>query len=163
MADHPESRRLIRLGISSCLLGEKVRFDGGHKRDLLITTFLGRHFEWVPVCPEVESGMGLPREPVRLVGNADRPRLRGVTSGKDHTAAMEAFSRFRVRALAAMDLSGYIFKSRSPSCGARGVKLYAGGGRGGGRAVGIFARHVLGAFPWLPVEEERRLNDPRIR
>lgn len=158
------SRRFIRVGISSCLLGEAVRFDAGHKRNPLVKELLGRHFEWVSVCPEVESGMGIPREPVRLVGDPIRPRMIGVKSAKDHTRAMEKFSRARVHALAEMDLSGYILKSRSPSCGVHRVKLYAdNGGPGVGSSRGIFARHLLEAFPWLPIEEEGRLNDARIR
>jgi uncharacterized protein YbgA (DUF1722 family)/uncharacterized protein YbbK (DUF523 family) len=154
----------IRIGISSCLLGQKVRYDGGHQRDAVITDLFGRHFAWVPVCPEVESGMGVPREPVRLEGDPDRPNLVGVKTGADHTRKMERFSRARVKALQALGLSGYILKARSPSCGMARVKLYGEGGTFAGRkATGIFARRLLTAMPHLPVEEEGRLRDPGIR
>ncbi len=154
----------IRVGVSSCLLGQKVRYDGGHKRDAVITDLFGRYFAWVPVCPELESGMGVPREPVRLEGDPDRPNLVGVKTGADHTLKMERFSRTRVKALQALDLSGYILKAKSPSCGMERVKLYGEGGTfTGKKTTGIFARQLLAAMPHLPVEEEGRLNDPRIR
>jgi uncharacterized protein YbgA (DUF1722 family)/uncharacterized protein YbbK (DUF523 family) len=158
------SRKAIRVGISSCLLGAEVRHDGGHKRDRLITDVLGAYFEYVPVCPELESGMGVPREPVRLVGDVDSPRMLGVRSGEDHTPGMERFSRKRVKDLALLDLSGYLLKAKSPSCGMERVKLYDGAGRFVAKnARGIFARRLLEGIPYLPVEEEGRLNDAKIR
>src|SRR5262245_12856687 len=113
----------IRVGISACLLGQEVRYDGGHQKDVYIADVLARHFSWVPVCPELEVGMGVPREPVRLVGLARAPRMLGVTSGTDHTAAMNELARRRVRDLARQGLHGYILKRGSPSCGMERVKL----------------------------------------
>ena len=114
----------LRVGISTCLLGENVRFDGGHKRDRFFAEMLGKHFEWVPVCPEVEVGMGIPREAVRLVGAAEDPRMVGVKSGTDWTRAMREWSERRLRDLADLRLSGYIFKANSPSCGMMRVRVY---------------------------------------
>ena len=157
----------IRVGISSCLLGQEVRYDGGHQKDAYITGVLARHFTWVPVCPEMEVGMGVPREPIRLVGDAAAPRLLGVTSGTDHTDRMNEFARRRVQELARRGLSGYVLKRASPSCGMERVKLYgeregeSGPPRRAG--VGLFARALLDALPLLPVEEEGRLNDSRLR
>jgi uncharacterized protein YbgA (DUF1722 family)/uncharacterized protein YbbK (DUF523 family) len=154
----------IRIGISQCLLGENVRFDGGHKRDPFLTETLAAYVQWVPVCPEVESGMGTPREAVRLEGDAAAPRMVGPRSGKDHTRAMTAFSRHRVRELEGMDLCGYVLKKSSPSCGMERVKLYTeGGGRPARTGVGLFARELMDRMPLLPVEEEGRLHDPVLR
>ena len=116
----------IRVGISSCLLGEEVRYDGGHQKDPYITGVLARHFSWVPVCPELEVGMGVPREPIRLVGAPDAPRLLGVTTGTDHTERMGAFARRRVQELGRRGLSGYVLKRASPSCGMERVNLRRG-------------------------------------
>ena len=107
----------LRLGISRCLLGEEVRFDGGHKRDNFLTEVLGRYVEWVSVCPEVEAGLGTPREAMRLVGNPQYPRLVTIKSGKDHTRALETMTTNRIAELKSLDLSGYVFKKGSPSCG----------------------------------------------
>lgn len=153
----------LRLGISMCLLGEEVRFDGGHKRDRFLTGVLGRYVEWVPVCPEVEVGMGIPREAVRLVGTPDAPRMVGVSSGADHTDAMRRFAAARVRQLAALDLCGYVFKKDSPSCGLERVRVYGRGGTPARTGRGLFAAAFMEAFPLIPVEEEGRLQDPRLR
>ncbi|HEY7206131.1 MAG TPA: DUF523 and DUF1722 domain-containing protein [Methylomirabilota bacterium] len=154
----------IRLGISACLLGEEVRYDGGHQKDAYLTGVLGRHVTWVSVCPEMEVGMGVPREPIRLVGDAAAPRLLGVTSGADHTDRMNEFARRRVQELARRGLSGYVLKRGSPSCGVEGVKLYRDEGAPPERAgVGLFARVLREALPLLPVEEEGRLDDARRR
>ena len=153
----------IRVGISSCLLGEEVRYDGGHQKDGYITGTLARHFAWVPVCPEMEVGMGVPREPIRLVGEPEAPRLLGVTSGTDHTLRMNEFARRRVRELERRGLSGYVLKRASPSCGMERVKLYRDEGPPGRAGVGLFARALMNALPLLPVEEEGRLNDARLR
>ena len=114
----------IRIGISSCLLGETVRYDGGHRKDAYVTGALSRHVTWVSVCPEMELGLGAPRETLRLVGRADAPRLVATDSGTDLTEAMDTYARARVGALAAEGLSGYIFKRASPSCGTERVKVY---------------------------------------
>ncbi len=153
----------IRLGVSSCLLGASVRFDGGHKHDRFLTDLLGRYVEWVPVCPEVEVGMGVPREAVRLVGTPDAPRMIGVGSGTDHSERMRRFSAERVRALAALDLSGYVFKKDSPSCGMERVRVYGASGMASRRGQGLFAAAFTAALPLIPVEEEGRLNDPVLR
>jgi uncharacterized protein YbgA (DUF1722 family)/uncharacterized protein YbbK (DUF523 family) len=160
---------LPRLGISRCLLGEEVRYDGGHKRDAYLLKTVGQFVEWVPVCPEVEAGMGTPREAIHLVSAGDgvpsgseRVRLVGVRSGEDWTAAMNRFARSRVRDLGKSDLSGYVLKKDSPSCGMERVRVHHEGmvtrtGRG------LFAEALLRAFPNLPIEEEGRLNDPALR
>jgi uncharacterized protein YbgA (DUF1722 family)/uncharacterized protein YbbK (DUF523 family) len=149
----------IRIGVSACLLGEEVRYDGGHQKDAYLTGVLAGHVTWVPVCPELEVGMGVPREPIRLVGDAAAPRLVGVDSGTDHTARMREFARRRVAALERQDLHGYILKRASPSCGLERVKVYGESGRPARTGVGLFARALTAALPLLPVEEEGRLAD----
>jgi len=159
---------LIRIGVSSCLLGREVRFDGGHKRNGFIVDILGPFVEFVPVCPEVEMGLGTPRETLRLVSQDDRIRLI-MADGEDHTAAMERYSRRRVEALAREDLSGYILKKDSPSCGMERVRVYRQPRREGADPVpeksgrGLYAAALIDRFPFLPVEEEGRLQDPRLR
>jgi uncharacterized protein YbgA (DUF1722 family)/uncharacterized protein YbbK (DUF523 family) len=157
-------RARLRLGVSSCLVGRKVRYDGQHKRDAFLVDVLGAFVEWVPVCPELEVGMGVPREPIRLVGTAAAPRLVAERSGADHTDAMLRFAAARVRELEALGLDGYVTKKDSPSCGMERVRVH--GGRGGPPrrdGVGMFARVLLERLPLLPVEEEGRLNDPALR
>lgn len=152
----------VRIGISSCLLGERVRYDGNHKRqDYLIETW-GRYVEFVPVCPEVGIGLGVPRPPIRLVGDRARPRAVGVRDATlDVTAPLEAYARARARQFD--DLSGHIFKSKSPSCGLARVPVYAGDKAARRAGRGVYARVVTDAHPLLPVEEEGRLNDPELR
>lgn len=152
----------LRIGISQCLLGDNVRYDGGHKRDAFLIETLGRHVEWVPVCPEVELGLGTPREPMRLVGDPHTPRLITITSGTDHTEAMERFSQQRVRELEGLNLSGYVFKADSPSCGIGEVPLLNTEGTETKNGIGLFARAFMMHFPSIPVEEESRLRDPKI-
>ena len=153
----------IRVGISSCLLGKEVRYDGGHKRDRYLTDTLGQFFEWAPVCPEVEMGLGTPRETLRLVGDASAPRLVfGKTRG-DQTDGMQTWAKGRLEQLARMDLCGYILKSDSPSCGMERLRVYGDGGMASKTGVGIFARALLDRFPLLPVEEEGRLHDLPLR
>ncbi len=153
----------IFVGISACLLGRKVRFDGGHKEDRFITHTLGRYFEWVPVCPEVELGLGTPRETMRLVRVGGENHLITNKSASDLTRPMRAFAIARVEELAAIGLSGFLLKSDSPSCGMERVCVYTGGGRPARSGRGLFAETLLKRFPILPVEEEARLCDPRIR
>jgi uncharacterized protein YbgA (DUF1722 family)/uncharacterized protein YbbK (DUF523 family) len=157
----PEPR--IRLGISACLLGDEVRYDGGHKRDPFLTTVLGPLVEWVKVCPEVEVGMGTPRESIRLVDEHGTIRLLTVKTGIDHTASMTAYSARKVRELTAEDLCGYVLKKDSPSCGMTRVKVYRGKEPAKRTGVGLFAQALLARFPHLPVEEEGRLTDPLLR
>src|SRR5689334_22010336 len=153
----------IRIGISACLLGDRVRFDGGHKRDTFLTDTFGRFVEWVPVCPEVECGLGTPREAMRLVRGDEHVRLLTVKTGIDLTNRMARFSRSRVAALAAEHLSGYVLKKDSPSCGLERVKVYGGHGIPARDGRGLFAEALVEAFPYLPIEEEGRLTDPRLR
>ena len=153
----------LRLGISRCLLGEEVRFDGGHKRDVFLTDVLGRYVEWVPVCPEVEAGLGTPREAMRLIGNPQQPRLVAIKSGRDHTLALETMAVKRLSDLEELDLSGFVFKKDSPSCGVERVRTYNEHGMPGRKGVGLFARAFLDRFPLIPVEEEGRLCDPLLR
>jgi uncharacterized protein YbgA (DUF1722 family)/uncharacterized protein YbbK (DUF523 family) len=153
----------ILVGISTCLLGEEVRFDGGHKRDSFLVDVLGRFVRFVPSCPEVEIGMGTPREAVRLIRLDGRVRLRGVRTEDDHTEAMEEYARRRVRELEAMDLCGYVLKRSSPSCGMERVREYDAHGNAARTGTGIFARILMEELPLLPVEEEGRLNDARLR
>jgi len=161
---NPSSDRAgIRLGVSACLLGDEVRYDGGHKRNPFLTDVLGPFVEWVKVCPEVESGMGTPRESVRLVDRAGRLRMVTVKTGADYTDAMTTYAEARVRQLAAEDLCGYVLKKDSPSCSMTRVKVYSGAGPGTRSGVGVFASALLARLPDLPVEEEGRLVDPRLR
>jgi uncharacterized protein YbgA (DUF1722 family)/uncharacterized protein YbbK (DUF523 family) len=153
----------IRLGVSSCLLGNEVRFDGGHKRDRFVTDLLGQFVDWVPVCPEVEVGMGTPRPALRLVRDQDFVRMIEIKSGLDHTRSMEKYSSQRVRGLGALDLSGYILKNNSPSCGMSRVKVYGKASMPKKDGIGLFAEALLKAYPSLPVEDEGRLNDAKLR
>jgi len=163
MNDDSPARRPIRVGISSCLLGEAVRFDGGHKRDPFLTETFGAFVEWVPVCPEVECGFGTPREAMRLVRVDNDVRLLTVRTAVDLTDRMAAYTRRRVAQLDAEDLCGYVLKKDSPSCGLERVKIYGTGGVPEKSGQGIFARGLVERFPSLPVEEEGRLSDPRLR
>jgi uncharacterized protein YbgA (DUF1722 family)/uncharacterized protein YbbK (DUF523 family) len=153
----------IRVGISACLLGQEVRFDGGHKRDRYITDILGKFFEWVPVCPEVEMGLGTPRETLRLVGDPGEPRLVFFKTHGDITDGMKAWADSRLAALAAANLSGYILKSDSPSCGMERVRVHRASGIPSKDGVGLFARALMDRLPLLPVEEEGRLHDLPLR
>lgn len=152
----------IRIGVSSCLLGEKVRYDGGHKHDHYVTGTLGQYFEFVPVCPEAAIGLGIPRPTIRLVGDSAAPRIVGVKDASlDVTDKMVAFARETATRLGA--LRGYIFKRGSPSCGMERVKVYSAKGHPVSSASGAFAEEFMKAHPLLPYEEEGRLGDPRLR
>jgi uncharacterized protein YbgA (DUF1722 family)/uncharacterized protein YbbK (DUF523 family) len=163
MASTGSDRDPIRIGVSSCLLGQEVRFDGGHKRDQYVTGILGRYVEWVPVCPELEMGLGVPREALRLVGDLAAPQLVTVKTGLDHTDGMLAWSRARVEGLRGMSLDGYILKSKSPSCGMERVRVYTEAGMPSRSGPGLFARVLMEAMPLLVLEDEGRLKDPRLR
>jgi uncharacterized protein YbgA (DUF1722 family)/uncharacterized protein YbbK (DUF523 family) len=156
----------IRLGISSCLLGEQVRFDGGHKRDPFLVQTLGPMVEWVPVCPEVEIGLSTPRESIRLVRDPkalDGVRLVTGKTGVDLTKQMRRYARQRLRDLTTENLSGYVLKKDSPSCGMTRVKVWRDTGPSERNGRGLFAAELLRQNPNLPVEEEGRLHDPRLR
>lgn len=154
------SRPLV--AISSCLLGERVRYDGDHKRDPYITAVLSKQVDWKPVCPEMGAGMGTPRPPIQLVGDASHPRAVRVSDPDfDVTDALTDYARAMAREL--MGVSGYIFKSRSPSCALDGAKLYDTYGNETGVVSGLYARLVRDRFPALPVIDELRLQDPDAR
>jgi len=154
----------IRIGISSCLLGQKVRYDGGHKRDRFATDVLEPFVEWVPLCPEVEIGLGIPRPTIRLErGPNGGERLVMPSAGEDLTSRMAEWAENKVGMLLSMDLCGYILKKDSPSCGMERVKVYDSNGVPARDGTGVFAEVLLRRAPHLPIEEEGRLNDPRLR
>jgi uncharacterized protein YbgA (DUF1722 family)/uncharacterized protein YbbK (DUF523 family) len=153
----------ITLGISTCLLGENVRYDGGHKHDRFLTDTLGKYVTYRPVCPEVECGLGVPRESMRLVGDPESPHLITIRTRQDHTERMVRWARQRVAELEKEKLCGFIFKSDSPSSGMERVKVYKDGGMPEKKGVGVFARIFMEHFPLIPVEDEGRLHDPLIR
>ena len=158
MADGP-----LRIGISACLLGQEVRFDGGHKRDAFLTKVLGPYVEYVPVCPEVEMGLGTPRETLRLVRQPAGLRMVTTRTGVDHTDGMQRWSKKRLTELESEELSGYVLKKDSPSCGMERVKTYGAAMMPARDGRGIFASALLERCPLLPVEEEGRLSDPTLR
>jgi uncharacterized protein YbgA (DUF1722 family)/uncharacterized protein YbbK (DUF523 family) len=154
----------LRLGVSACLLGTQVRYDGGHKRNLFLTDLLGPFVEWVAVCPEVEAGFGTPREAMQLVRQDDGVRLLTVRTRRDVTEQLDRAVAARLRQLASLDLDGYVLKKDSPSCGLFRVKVYGGSGGVGARTGrGLFAAGLAAAQPLLPLEEEGRLSDPVLR
>jgi uncharacterized protein YbgA (DUF1722 family)/uncharacterized protein YbbK (DUF523 family) len=153
----------IRMGVSSCLMGEKVRYDGQHKHDSYVTGTLGRWFEFVPVCPEFELGLGVPRESMRLEGDPEHPRLITNKTRRDLTEPMLAWCDERLKGLEQENLGGFIFKSKSPSSGMERVKVYSEKGMPSNNGRGLFANAFMEKFPLLPVEEEGRLNDPGLR
>jgi uncharacterized protein YbgA (DUF1722 family)/uncharacterized protein YbbK (DUF523 family) len=162
MATPPRPRP--RLGISACLLGQPVRYDSGHKRDPFCVDLLGPLVDWVPLCPEVEVGMPIPRPSIRLTGQSEAPRLIAQRSGEDWTARMAAYAAGKVEQLAHLGLDGYVTKKDSPSCGLTRVRVY--GPKAGPAArdgIGAFVRVLLERLPLLPIEEEGRLHDPLLR
>lgn len=158
-----QSMDKIRIGISSCLLGNPVRYNGGHQLDKYIAHTLGAYLEFTPVCPEVECGLSVPREAMRLKGDTGNPRLVGSNTGTDFTKQMTDYSRRRVEDLAELELCGFIFKSGSPSSGMERVKVYSEKGMPVKKGVGMFARIFMERFPLLPVEDDGRLHDPGLR
>ena len=153
----------IKIGISTCLLGEKVRYDGGHKLDRYITDTLGNYFEWLPVCPEVEYGLPVPRESMHLIGDPASPRLVTVRTGVDHTEGMKKWAEDKLRQLEKEDLCGFIFKSRSPSSGIGGIKVYTLSGMPSNKGTGIFGGAFMRYFPLIPVIDDGRLHNPNLR
>ena len=153
----------IKLGVSSCLLGEKTRYDGGHKWEPFITESWGPHLELLPICPEAECGLGVPREVMRLEGEPQAPRLFTVKTRIDHTGRMLTWTRESLVMLEAEDLWGFIFKSGSPSCGPARVKVYDPQGRPRKQGQGLFAGAFMTTFPLLPVADEVRLHNPQFR
>ena len=153
----------IRIGVSACLLGQEVRFDGGHKRSDFLVDVFGPFVQFVPVCPEVEVGLGVPRETLRLVRDRGEIRLLGNKTGADRTDAMSRYSDRRTAGLASNDLSGYVLKKDSPSCGMERVRVYASSGIPARDGRGLYADALIRRFPNLPIEEEGRLNDAHLR
>jgi uncharacterized protein YbbK (DUF523 family) len=158
-----------RVGISRCLLGDDVRYDGTNRRSTAVAA-LSADVEWVPVCPEVEVGMGVPREPIQLVAHPDgvasageRVHLRGVDTRTDWTRPMEAWASSRVAALAAEHISGFVLKARSPSCGPAGVLVHHPDGEATATGRGLFAEALAAVMPGLPLIDEETLEDPRER
>jgi uncharacterized protein YbgA (DUF1722 family)/uncharacterized protein YbbK (DUF523 family) len=153
----------VKIGISCCLLGNNVRWNSGHKMDKYLTNTLGQFVAYVPVCPEVEAGFGVPRESFSLVGDPEHPRLITFKSKEDHTDRMLTWAKKRVKELEKEDLCGFIFKSDSPSSGMIRVKVYSEKGMPMKKGVGMFARAYMDHFPGIPVEDDGRLNNPGIR
>lgn len=149
----------IRIGISSCLLGENVRYDGGRKLDRFLVETLGRIVEFVPVCPEVECGLPVPREPMQLEGDPEAPRLITILTRRDLTGQLISWAGKRVGELEQEGLHGFIFKCRSPSCGMEGVPIFHQGRTMCRTGSGIFAGLLIKHFPLLPVEDEERIRD----
>lgn len=159
----PSFDRKPRIGISACLLGQSVRYDGGHKHDTFLTDTFGKFVEWVPICPELEVGMGVPREAVRLAGNPTDPKMIAERSGRDWTGVMKRYALKRAKELVQLDLSGYVFKKNSPSCGVERVRVYTPKGAPNKQGRGLFAAAVMEHLPLMPVEEEGRLTNPSLR
>ena len=154
----------IRIGVSSCLVGEKVRWNGDHKQDKYVRQVLSKYFEYTPVCPEMEVGMGVPRETVALYGDVEKPKMISKKTQTDWTGPMQKYIKNRIDSLNSDDLCGYIFKSKSPSCGLGRVPLYSEFGSNKVKhGPGMFAKAFINSFPLVPTEDEGRLNDPRIR
>ncbi len=153
----------IKMGISSCLLGEKVRYDGQHKLDHYLKNVLGHHVQWLGVCPEVECGLSIPREAMHLIGDSSAPRLITVRTNIDHTDKMQGWVNQKLKKLEQYDLSGFVFKSKSPSSGLKNVKIYQDNGIPLKNGMGLFARAFTEKFPYVPVEEEGRLHDSKLR
>jgi uncharacterized protein YbbK (DUF523 family)/uncharacterized protein YbgA (DUF1722 family) len=153
-----------RVLVSACLLGRKLRYDGAHARDPYVANVLGRHVEWVPICPETECGMPVPREPLRLRGASDSPRMVTVETNKDRTETMRRWAEKRFRELEEAGLCGLVFKARSPSCGISGVKVFGlNGAPPRACGTGIFASAAQARFPLLPAADEESLRDPALR
>jgi uncharacterized protein YbgA (DUF1722 family)/uncharacterized protein YbbK (DUF523 family) len=153
----------VKIGISSCLLGKNVRYDGGHKLDSYITDTLGQYFKWVTVCPEVEYGLSVPREPMHLVGTVDSPHLVTIFTGIDHTEGMLKWAEKKLKELENKNLCGFIFKSKSPSSGIGGVKIYSPSGILSQKGTGIFGGAFKSFFPIMPVIDDRSLHNLSLR
>ena len=153
----------LKLGVSACLLGEKVRYDGGHKRDMFITETLGRQFELLRICPEVECGLPVPREAMQLVGDARSARLITIETRVDHTEQLLRWLEEGLRKIEEQHICGFIFKARSPSCAVCDAELIAATGTLTGRVPGFFARAVMRRFPLLPLIDEENLVVPAFR
>ena len=168
MSKHPAGKISVTkhkpaVGISACLLGEKVRYDGGHKLNPYLKDVLGQYVEWVSVCPEVECGLPVPREAMHLTGDPQSPCLLTIKTGVDHTKKMTDWARVKLNELEPLQLCGFIFKSKSPSSGMRDIKVYDSHGMPSKKSAGLWAMHFMKHFPQIPVEDDGRLNDPGLR
>ncbi len=153
----------IVVGISSCLLGEKVRFDSGHKQSSYVNKELVDYFEFVSICPEVGMGLPVPRPTIRLITNEERIALVDTKDyTRDHTDGMMRFTREKVAEIKDTEMCGYIVCAKSPSCGMERVKVY-GNGHASTDGIGLYTKHLMEQMPWLPVEEDGRLNDPVLK
>jgi uncharacterized protein YbbK (DUF523 family) len=157
------SRLKIKIGVSSCLLGNHVRYDGGHKLDYYLRDTLGQIVEWVPICPEMEAGLPVPREPMRLLADGMRTRLIAVETGRDRTDILARWVGIAMKRLEQEHVRGFVLKARSPSCGICDTPVFSAAGEIIGERAGLFTEAVLHRFPSLPVEDEERLRDPRVR
>jgi len=153
----------VRLGISACLFGGRFRYDGADKRDEQLIKMFSDKAEFVPVCPEVECGLSVPREPMHLTASPDKPRLIVISTGEDLTDVMKNWIEKRVEELASENISGFILKARSPSCAIDDVELHGANGVSFGKGAGLFARALMKRFPNLPVSDEEKLRVPRAR
>jgi len=153
----------FKIGVSACLLGQNVRYDGGHKLDRFITDTLGQYVSFVPVCPEAECGLGVPRESMHLEGEVHAPRLVTTKTKKDVTDQMLQWAKLRLKALQKENLCGFIFKSKSPSSGMERVNVFNEKGMPVKKGSGLFAAAFMKQFPLIPVEDDGRLHDPKIR
>ncbi len=153
----------IKIGISSCLLGNNVRYNGGHTRDAYVVNTLGAYLDFTPVCPEVECGLSTPREAMRLVGTPEAPRLLTIKTKIDYTDQMLTWAKTRLDLLEKENLCGFIFMSKSPSSGMERVKIYNEKGVPTKSGRGLFAAEFIKRFPLIPVEEDGRLHDPGLR
>ena len=164
MSQEPTSGPRIRLGISACLLGKAVRYDDGHKRDRFLRDTVGRFVEWVPICPEVECGLPVPREPMHIVGSGSRIQLITEHTREDHTNRLTSWANGKLEEPDSQTLCGYVLKSRSPSCGTIGVRISRLAGDSTTKSgAGIFARILMKRFPFMPVENDERFHDPERR
>ncbi len=153
----------VKLCISSCLLGNNVRYDGGNKLDQYLMDALGPVVEWVPVCPEVEAGLPVPREPMQLVADGPRTRLITVETKQDRTGVLFHWLETKMKQLEQEGIRGFVLKARSPSCGVGDAELFSVSGESVGKRTGLFAEAVRVHFPSLPVEDEERLRNPAVR
>ncbi len=152
----------IKVGISSCLLGKKVRYDGGHKLDHYLKETVGKFVQWITVCPETEMGLPIPREKMRLIGEPQSPRLVTIHTAVDYTDKMRQWAEEKLSELAKEELCGFVFKNRSPSSGLKAVKIYSASGRVSATGTGLFAKAFTERFPLLPVEDNGRLQNPAL-
>lgn len=155
--------RRLRIGISSCLLGNPVRWDGGHRLDRILMEALGKYAEWVAVCPEVESGLSVPRPAMQLTGDPNAPRLVTIETGIDYTDRLKDWAVKKIFELKQLGICGFVFKSRSPSCGIKGIEIYSENGTATVYGQGIFARMLIDGIAHLPVEDEEGLHDHMMR